>query len=59
MRHFVNPQPVALLIRAGVDQVVRHEILGHEHERLEERVHGHGVSLKQKGGTIERLKYPR
>jgi integrase len=55
LRHTVT----TLLIQAGVDQVVRHEILGHEHERLEERVYGHGVSLKQKRAAIQKLKYPR
>jgi hypothetical protein len=35
-----------LLIRAGVDQVVRHQILGHEHERLEERVYAQDVTTR-------------
>jgi integrase len=40
IRHTVTSE----LICAGVDHVVRHEILGHEHERLEERVYGQGVA---------------
>ncbi|MBI2713337.1 MAG: tyrosine-type recombinase/integrase [Rhizobiales bacterium] len=57
--HSIRHTVTTLLIQAGVDQVVRYEILGHEHERLEERVYGHGVSLKQKRAAIEKLKYPR
>jgi|SRR5579883_572368 len=57
--HSIRHTVTTLLIQAGIDQVVRYEILGHEHEDLEERVYGHGVTMKQKRDAIERLKYPR
>jgi hypothetical protein len=33
--------------------------LGHEHEGIQEKVYGDGVSMAQKRRAIEKLKYPK
>ncbi len=39
-------------------EAVRYEILGPEHEQIEEKFYGHGVTMAQKRAAVETLKYP-